>query len=167
MFEIEKNRLVRASNVIIQNICEQNTPDTRVRNEGDIKAVTDLFKEVLEFDLADYIKHVIRLGKYDTERAHPRLIKVIFEKEENASQVLRSLGKLRNAQTDTNSELKDIHIFKDLTQTDREKRKALVEQMKEQNEELKKNHVVDQRVVIRGDKLVKVKVDTTKQKKPF
>ena len=125
-----------------------------------------MIRDFLDLEITDKIKHVIRLGRYETNesREHPRLIKVIFDREESASLVLRSAGKLKNVQ---DGAVKEINIFRDLSQSDREKRKALVEEMKAGNEELKRNHIVDSRVIIRGNKLVKVKVDASKQGKPF
>ena len=64
----------------------------------------------------------------------------MFENEQMASSVLRSANKLN---TSVNDDVKTIKIFRDMTKSDHERRKALVEEMKEKNLELTNNGVQD------------------------
>ena len=105
-------------------------------------------------------------GSYEenSEQQHPRLIKVIFDNEDMARLVLRSANKIRNSQ---NGDIKEVKIFRDLSQSDREKRKLLVNEMKLKNEDLRKNNVSDSKFTNRGDSVVKVKVDPSKTGQHF
>lgn len=49
-------------------------------------------------------------------------------------------------------------MFRDLTQVDREKRQVLVQEMKVKNDELLNQNVLDSKWIIRGDKVIKIKV---------
>ena len=162
MFEIEKDRNVRSRNVIMQNVKESNVSNAQVRKDLDRKFVVDLLRDNLELvNVVDKIKHVIRLGKYEPSGGqYARLVKVVFDREEDANLVLKSAGKLKDVQ---DSNVKEVKIFRDLSQPDREKRKELVSEMKLKNEELKKDNVVDSKFIIRGDKLLKINVDPAKQ----
>ena len=46
-----------------------------------------------------------------------------------------------------------------MNQEDRNKRKILVDEMKEKNEDLKQQGCIDSKWIIRGDKVVKIKVN--------
>lgn len=56
-------------------------------------------------------------------------------------------------------QINGIKIFRDLNETDRAKRKALVDEMKEKNKELEQQNVTDNKWIIRGEKVVKIKIN--------
>ena len=140
--------------------------ETQARKDWDMNFVSKLLIECLELDITYKMKHVIRLGRYEenSEQQHPRLIKVIFDNEDTARLVLRSANKIRNSQ---NGDIKEVKSFRDLSQSDREKRKLLVNEMKLKNEDLKGNNISDSKFIIRGDSVVKVKVDPSKTGQHF
>lgn len=49
-------------------------------------------------------------------------------------------------------------MFRDVCKTDRDKRKQLVDEAKNKNEELKRLNVFDEKWIIRGERVVKTKV---------
>ena len=102
----------------------------------------------------DKVKSVIRLRKREnTNNNRPRLLKVVFDSESCAKELLRAAPRLAEA---TSNNMKEIKIFRDLCKADKEKRKKLVEEIVRRSEELKAQNVTNVKWIIRGEQLVKV-----------
>ena len=162
----EKERAVRAKNVLIMNVKEETRPDSTVRKDWDTKFVRELLTDVLGLDdeitRPSKMKNVVRMGKYDesTSAQKPRLVKVMFDHEDTAKSVLHSANKLGNA---NEADIKVIKIFRDLSKDDRDKRRKLVLEMKAGNEELKKKGIKDKKCIIRDEEVVTIRIDLRKQ----
>ena len=127
------------------------------RKNNDTRLVKMVMKEI-KLDEEDInITNVIRLGRFDKENHNPRLVKVTFDNEDLVHKVLRHAKNLKEV---TNEGIKRIKIFRDLSVTELEARRYLVNEMKKRNEEIAQNSssCVSFKWIIRGDQLVKVKL---------
>lgn len=164
-WELEKERFYRSRNVLIANVKE---PETRVSNERksqDIEFVDKLFTEQLGLGavIMEKVKNVVRLGGWrdEVQNGKPRLIKVVFERDEEAKAVFRQANKISES---TDEEIRKLKIFRDMCLQDREKRKILVDDMKAKNEELVQQGEMDNKWIIRGEKLVNIKIRSNPQR---
>ena len=92
-------------------------------------------------------------------------MKVVLDQDCTAHKILKVAPNLGNDEND--EEVKKIKIFRDKNKNDRERRKALVEEMRQKNEDLKQNNVTDSKYIIKGDRTVKVKVNPNQPKRNF
>ena len=160
-WETEKDRAVRAKNVLLANVPESEAGQGEERKKDDENMVNALFTNALKIDANDTrgkIVSVGRLGKKEGDNANraPRVMKVVLDQKSTAQRVFRAAPKLRENNDD---EIGKIKIFRDLNQEDRNRRKILVDEVKHKNEELRRENVTDSKWIIRGDKTVKVKVN--------
>lgn len=155
----EKDKAIRAKNIIISGLKEADVGVVGSdRKADDIKKVKSLFETKLGVDLGSInIKNVSRLGKSndDGQSQRCRLTKVVFESEEMVTKVLRVAKRLSESEEEA---IRKIILFRDMCETDRQKRKALVDEMKHRNSELNVSDALIWKWVIKGDQVVKIKV---------
>ena len=107
------------------------------------------------------MKSVIRLGKKENNNNGPRLVKVILDSEDTAKEVFKAAPKLANA---TENYMKEIKIFRDMCKADRDKRKKLVDEMSIRNNELRSQNVTNFKWIIRGENLVRIRINPNQTK---
>lgn len=159
VWETERDRASRVNNVLLANVPESTAVQGQQRKMKDTEFVSDLFGSVMRLDsenVVSKILSVMRLGKRDESGNRPRLLKVVLDQESTAYKVLRAAPELTKSEDEN---VKEIRVFRDLSKGDRDQRKSLVDEMKQKNEELKNQVVGDSKWIIRGDKVVKIKVN--------
>ena len=161
-----KDREVRSKNVMFVGVVESNSEDYNVRKQEDIDKINSLLRHNLGCNMDNIkITNAIRLRKRNEDsrqgansarpRQHnSRLMKVIFENDNMVSQVIRSAKKLNESDDDN---IKNIRMFRDMSRSDHEKRKVLVDEMKKRNLELEQQRVTNFKWVIRGSDVIKVR----------
>jgi Zn finger protein HypA/HybF involved in hydrogenase expression len=118
----EKERELRANNVIIYRVPESSNSEDR--GKEDKKYCVSLVKEALAVDVTedDFVK-VFRLGKRG-DTCRPLLLQ--FRERTIKNRVMESLFKLKNAQ----DVFRNISVTHDMTQQERQACKTLVEEAK-------------------------------------
>ena len=103
--------------------------------------------------------NVLRLGKHNdnSQTQRSRLTKIVFDSEDMAIRVIKSAKKLSESSIEY---VKNIRLFRDLCQSDRLKRKSLVEEIRQKTSELSSSDAQVWKYIIRGDKVVKIKKQT-------
>lgn len=125
-----QEREKRAKNLIWHNLPEPEGSDANERKQADISLCSKILSDVLKIKEAK-VEGAIRLGKYDSERARPRLLKVVVSSEKVKAVTLTKASELRKTENPT---YKKLFITPDLTPLQREKdRKLRLE--KQQREE--------------------------------
>ena len=107
-------------------------------------------------NLEEQMLSVRRLGIRDDSRNEPRLIKVELNHERTSQKIIRAAPKLASA---SDEEIKRIKVFQDRNKEDRENRRKLVAEMKQKNEDLQAQNIADYKWIIRGENVVKIKVN--------
>lgn len=130
MAEEEKDKENRSCNIIIYRVEEKGSKDER--RGQDKKFCLELFKEGLDVEVKDdEIKSLFRLGKFDQNAQGPRPLLVQFRDKSVKNHIMESLSNLRNA----DDKYKNLSISHDLTKTERDECKNLVEQAKKKQSE--------------------------------
>ena len=83
----------------------------------------------------------------------PRMIKVLFNSEECVRKFFLHINRLNSSM---NAEIRNVRVFRDLNKEDRQARDVLLTEMKQKNEELKREGESNFKWVIRAGKVVKV-----------
>jgi flagellin-like hook-associated protein FlgL len=125
--EEEKDKENRSMNIIIYRIQEMDTREETMKT--DKAYCTQLFNEVLGVECQDSdVKHMFRLGKPGQT---PRPLLVQFRDKSVKNRIMESLFKLREAE----NKFKNISVTHDLTRTEREECKTMVEEAKKKQTE--------------------------------
>ena len=158
VFEHEKDKAIRAYNVIVSGIPEPSGDNADERKREDMEKIKSILETYIHIDMSEVkVMNVLRLGKNKPPQegtGKGRLVKIIFQQEYMAMKVLRATAKLSEAEEEN---IKSIRMYKDMSPSDREKRKKLVEEMKKKNQEIEGSADQSMKWIIRGDILVKVK----------
>lgn len=117
-FEEIQDRINRANNVVMFNVPEKISDDSKVRINHDIEQVEEILHKLDLKEVKDF--KVIRLGKLNQSK--PRPIKVFMVNTSNAQECIKRKRMLK----DTN-----IKISADLTTSQREYRKKLYTELNE------------------------------------
>lgn len=110
-------REIRKKNIVVKGI-----PDEEEENEekGREKINTVILKMGVEIDEKTEVDEIRRIGKYDSNRTRPILVK--FTKESTKMKILRSARKLKGT---------DIWVDEDYPKNIQEERRELIQKMKE------------------------------------
>ena len=81
------------------------------------------------------------------------MIKVLCNSEECVRKFFLHINRLNSSM---NAEIRNVRVFRDLNKEDRQARDVLLTEMKQKNEELKREGESNFKWVIRGGKIVKV-----------
>lgn len=110
-------REIRKKNIVVKGI-----PDEEEENEekGREKINTVILKMGVEIDEKIEVDEIRRIGKYDSNRTRPILVK--FTKESTKMKILRSARKLKGT---------DIWVDEDYPKNIQEERRELIQKMKE------------------------------------
>ena len=114
------------------------------------------------------IKSVVRLGKKANNgnvRPRPRLVKVVLDSESTAKEVFRAASRVAESEVGLDK-AKDIKVFRDMTKIDRDRRKKLVEEMLRRNKELQDQNVTNAKWIIRGEQLVRIRINPEETSRP-
>ena len=117
----------RLKNVIIHRAPETHNPSAKARADQDANLVNNLLKSI---EVETKPAKIFRLGKYkepNQGESFSRPLKVIFESQSVQQEVLNNANKLQNA----DDQLKQLSIGYDMTETERNTIKSLVEEAKE------------------------------------
>jgi len=122
----EKDKENRACNIIMYNVNESVKPSKEDRWKDDKKLCLDLFNKVLGVPIREEdMKRFLRLGKADdASRTRPVLIQ--FRDRILKNMIMESLSKLKDA----DDVFKKIIFAHDMTRTERQECKELVEEAK-------------------------------------
>jgi len=120
--EIER----RVKNVIVHGVPESQVDSSDQRVEEDLAVLAAMFQEVGTEEVQ--VQSVVRLGKRNTESAHPRPMKVVLNSVDGKVKLLQNAKNLRTKQDGGWSK---IFIHQDLTPRQREARKPLVSELKQ------------------------------------
>jgi len=120
--EIER----RIKNVIVHGVPESQVDSSDQRVEEDLAVLAAMFQEVGTEEVQ--VESVVRLGKRNTDSAHPRPMKVVLNAVDGKVKLLRNAKNLRSKQDGGWSK---IFIHQDLTPRQREARKPLVAELKQ------------------------------------
>lgn len=127
----EKDRESRGNNIIVYRVPEENVKE--VRNEKDKSFCLEMFNDALGQSVCEGdIKSMFRLGKRDDTNPNVRPLLIQFRERVTKNRVMESLFKLKSA-----SDLyKNVSVTHDLTRSERDACKALIEEAKiKQSEE--------------------------------
>lgn len=127
--EIHKIVTETIEDKVKNNICkiEKDRHFTAMKKKQTNKhdeVITKLFSDTLKIDnnvFADRIISGSRLGKKEGNNRGPRLMKVVLGKQSTEKKIIR-------ASSNGEEGIRKIKIFKDMTQVDRDKRKAILSQ---------------------------------------
>lgn len=136
----------RSTNVIIHGLTEAVDTDKDVRQQHD----KDEFQEILHHINCDdvSVQDIVRLGKIDSSSAVVRPIKVMLTSEQARDRVLAQAKNLYGK-----TKFKKVFIQQDLTVKQREKRRELVQQLKQRKQNGETNLIIVQdRIVVRRPK---------------
>jgi len=138
--EIER----RKCNVIIHGVSESHGDNSDQRVEDDLAVLAAMFQEVGVGEVL--VDSVIRLGKRNTDSAHPRPMKVVLNSVDGKVKLLRNAKNLRAKEDGGWSK---IFIHQDLTPRQREARKPLVAELKQRKANGEKDLIIFNGKVIR------------------
>jgi len=130
--EEDKLKERKKNNVIIHRLAESPATDDKEKNLEDRKSVLYLVNEVLGVPCEDKedVRRVFRLGRTTAEnKTRPLLIE--FKDPMLKNKVLENLAKLRSAE----EKLRCISVAHDMTKSEREKCKELVQECKEKQKQ--------------------------------
>ena len=134
VWELEQDRAKRSRNLIFKNVPENTGANQIEIASKDVETITDIITDTLEIgDSLFKIHTAYRLGKERTNNT-PRMVKVVFDREYMASEILKNKKKLQES---SDRIISKMEVFKDRSPQDREKIKDAVIKMKEGNETLK------------------------------
>ena len=139
--DIERER--RKRNVVIYSMQESTNPEAKERYKQDEEACTKIFSDILEVQQIKILQ-VVRLGKKNSDRMRPLLVKL--ETESQKMDILRNAKKLRMSE-----EHRRVYINKDLTETERMSDRKLREELRE-----RRNGEGNGRFVIRKGKVIRL-----------
>ena len=120
--EIER----RVKNVIVHGVPESQVDSSDQRVEKDLAVLAAMFQEVGTEEVQ--VQSVVRLGKRNTESAHPRPMKLVLNSVDGKVKLLQNAKTLRTKQDGGWSK---IFIHQDLTPRQTEARKPLVAELKQ------------------------------------
>jgi len=143
----EKDIESRQNNIIIYRVPETQSDNLDTRNESDRKFVQDLLKSVFEIEAEDRdIEKQFRLGRFDNSADTARPLLVKFKKLEDKNTVMSNLCSLRRAE----ERFKGISVAHDLTPKQREERKRMVAEAKQDHESNESEPVENFRFLVVG-----------------
>ena len=130
----------RKPNIILYRVKELHTANEEERTDHDIRAVLELVNylkdEEEEAFIEDHFENIVRLGSYDQERNRPLLVEFISYEEKKS--IFNKLYKLKDV-PDHLSHLKEVSVCHDMTRSQREADKVLVERAKSLEAECSEN----------------------------
>ena len=135
---------LRKCNVIIHGVSESHGDNSDQRVEDDLAVLAAMFQEVGVGEVL--VDSVIRLGKRNTDSAHPRPMKVVLNSVDGKVKLLRNAKNLRAKEDGGWSK---IFIHQDLTPRQREARKPLVAELKQRKANGEKDLIIFNGKVIR------------------
>ena len=129
----------RKNNIILYNIEERHAADEDARVKYDVDSVLELVNYLKDDDDEEFIDEhfndIKRLGAYDQERSRPLLVE--FVSGEEKKNVFNKLNKLKDAP----QHLKAVSVCHDMTRSQREADKVLVEQAKNLERQCTENYI--------------------------
>ena len=133
----------RSTNVIIYGLAEVADTDKDVRQQHDDDELQEILHHINCDDVS--VQDIVRLGKFDNASAAVRPIKVMLASEQARDKVLAQAKNLHR-----NIKFKKVFIQQDLTVKQREKRRELVQQLKQRKQNGETNLIIVQdRIVVR------------------
>ena len=136
----------RSTNVIIHGLTEAMDTDKDVRQKYDEDALQDILHQISCDEVS--VQDTVRLGKIDSSFEVVRPIKVMLTSEQARNKVLAQAKNLHG-----NTKYKNVFIQQDLTVKQREKRRELVQQLKQRKQNGETNLIIVQdRIVVRRPK---------------
>ena len=156
MSEIREST-IREKNIIIYGISETNDKIPAVRKESDTRYVEQL-TNFLDINCEGY-ENVIRLGKSEEKTEKPRPLKVTFKTTDDKKCFMKNLSKLKGI--DENSPFTKLGVTHDMTKSEREANKAILNETKEKNDN---NPSRKYMFLVRGPPWARKVVKVSKQK---
>ena len=138
MQEIEK----RKKNIVIVNMKESAETSAEEKKADDVKKATELIKTIVDIN-ENELTDPIRLGKEGGTRH--RMLKLTVKNEEKKKEIMKKASELNKGKAQSATR---IYINQDLTKTQREKHKALRDELKERKQKGEEN------IAIRNWKIV-------------
>lgn len=114
----------RKKNVMMFNVKESSSDDVNTRKEHDSKSVKEICKE-LGVDKTTRVVKSVRIGPRPTDATKPRPLKVELNNEESKQKLV---GKSKNLSQSSKEELTKVFVTRDLTPTQREELKEMLNQ---------------------------------------
>jgi len=136
-----RDREARKCNLIVHQVPESSLPDAKERNAEDTAVVSQILVDIGVQDAK--LESVVRLGKRIPDKH--RLMKVTVDSVSSKIQALRNAKRLRNTQ-----HWKEVFVTPDMTPKEREKNKALREELKRRRDD------GEEHLVIRNGEIAKV-----------
>ncbi len=122
----EKDKESRKNNIIIYRMIESVAESNVDRQKDDVRACVQLVRNALLLPCDENeFKRIFRLGKKEAGKDRPLLVE--FKNNVLKNHVMESLGRLKDAE----DEFKRLSISHDMTKTERDETKRLVQQAKE------------------------------------
>ena len=129
----------RQANIILYRVDELHTADEEGRTDHDIRSVLELVNYLKDDDeeefIEDHFDNIQRLGSYDQDRSRPLLVE--FTSYEEKKNIFNKLYKLKNAP----SHMKEVSVCHDMTRSQREADKVLVERAKSLQAQCSENYI--------------------------
>jgi len=136
----------RSTNVIIHGLTEVVDTDKNERQKHDDDELLEILHQINCDDVS--VQDIVRLGKFDSSSEVVRPIKVVLSSEQARDKVLAQAKNLHR-----NTKFKKVFIQQDLTVKQREKRRELVQQLKQRKQNGEMNLIIIQdRIVVRRPK---------------
>ena len=115
----------RAKNIIVTGYTERKEQDIQKRKHSDLKFANDMLTHMGVDNVT--IEEIVRLGKYVEAAPHPRAMRITVSKESDKWKIIGKNKELRKATGD----LASVYVHPDLNKEDRDKDKALVQELKD------------------------------------
>ena len=156
-FQHEKDeQSKRKCNLAVVNMPESTATESVERVKDDSDLFSEIVKEELKLNVK--VEKAIRVGKRNENK--PRILIATLKDEDTKWEILKASKALRNSENDV---AKNIYINKDMTQKEREKNRALREEVKKRRSQGENVKIVKGRCVIleESKKQVEQKIKTT------
>ena len=127
--EAQNDKESRKNNIIIHHVDESKSGESEKRKEDDMEYLSNLTTELGMNETG--IDKVVRLGERKEDANKPRAMKVTFDSEKSKKSFMSKLSKLAKAPKKFNR----ISVAHDMTKTERETNKKLVEEAKKKNQD--------------------------------
>ena len=129
------DREARKNNLLVHNVSESCSEDSRERKNHDSRLVCELFEHIgIKCDPDRDFKFINRVGAKNNDKLHP--IIVGFRVSQTRDSVLNSAYKLRKAH---DKDLQEVRIIPDLTKKQRELDERVSKDIDKRNAELEKS----------------------------
>jgi len=137
----------RSHNIIIHGLKEVPDEDGEARKKADEDQLEQLLHAIQCDDVS--VQNIVRLGKYDGAQGMPRSVKVVTTSEQQRDKVLAQAKNLHGSTT-----FGRVWIQQDLTVKQRERRRVLVQQLKQRKADGETNLIIVQdKIVVRRQRI--------------